>query len=276
MRSSDVLARIHAGRGRERATRPGSDRALVATATLVDYDGTYDLATVSLYGGEAIAGVPAVPSTYTGVTTVRVLLDAGRPVQVLGPASTTAVPDGTTADTPATEVRTFAGVIVGPVGSGTYRVDRSAWDRWNTTSYGGASDVYQAGSAASGVLHGLAWYGDQILNLGAAAITRARLTLVSNGSGTSATWSATVRGCASGTRPAGAPTYTGSTVSVTVPGYGKAGQAVAVDLDATMCDDLRDGTIKSLGLTAATYGGTYGLGRAPGWYLSLDGTVEVA
>ena len=227
----DVLGAIHGQRGADVGTRPGSDGSVRATAYLLDYDSVTYLSEVSVHGSEPIGGVPTVPSTYTGVTTVYVLMDGGRPVQVLGPASDVAVggtgggieapPSASTSTT-----RTVTGLIVGPAGSGTYRVDRAAWDRWNTTSYGGASDAYQAGSSASG------------------------------------------------TRPAGAPTYTGSTVSVTVPGYGRAGQVVTVDLDSTMRGDLRTGAIKSLGLTGATYGGTYGAGRAPGWYLSLDYTVS--
>ena len=273
----DVLGAIHGQRGADVGARPGSDASLRATAYLLDYDsGTY-LSEVSVHGSEPIGGVPTVPSTYTGVTTVYVLMEGGRPVQVLGPASDVAIGTaGGVATPPAASpstTRTVTGLVIGPAGSGTYRVDRSAWDRWNVTSYGGASDAYQAGSTASGTLYGLAWFGDQVVNLGADSITRATLHLVSNGAGTSASWSATVRGCASGARPAGAPTYTGSTVSVTVPGYGKAGQVVTVDLDSTMRGDLRTGAIKSLGLTGGTYGGTYGAGRAPGWCLSLDYTV---
>lgn len=259
----DTLGAIYRGRGRAVPPRPGADVSLRTTAYLIAYDsGTYT-ATVSVLGSEPIESVPAVPSTYTGVSTVYVLMQGGRPVQVLGPASEAVVgediptPPGTTSG----GVRAVTGLTVGPSGTGTWRVTRSAWDRWNTVG-----DVYQYGSTASGTLYGLAWYGDQIASLGASTISRATLTVVSSGNPGAGAWTATVQGCASGTRPAGAPTFTGSTQTVSIPSA--AGGVATLDLGSTIRAGLADGSLKSLGLSGAVYGGTRG--AAPSWYLSLD------
>lgn len=276
----DVLGAIHRRRGTTPGRRLGADTSPVVVGFLLaEPDATTYLCTVSILGSEPIPGVPATPSTYTGVTTVAVLMDPekGTPVRVLGPAG--APPEELIVEPPRPSsdpvvnpdspgsTRVVRGKVVLPSFTGTYRVSRSAWGRWND-----AADVYQAGSASSGTLYGLAAYGNQITALGASSITRARLTLVSNGAGFVPAWDAVVRGSVNGTRPAGAPSYAGDTVTVSVPGYGKTGQSATVELGATMREALRDGTARGLGLVGATYGGTLGIGRGNGsaWALSLD------
>ena len=262
----DVLAAIHARRGQAAPPRAGIDRTPLVVARLVTEPDADDLAVISIAGSEPLT-VPAVPSTYTGVTSVYVSMDSGRPVLVTGPAGTPVFEAPTPTETTAAE--TVTGLVVAPTISGTWRVDRAAWGRWND-----ATDVYQAGSASSGVLSGIACYGNLIVNLGLDTITRARLTLVSNGAGYSASWSAAIKGATYSSLPASAPTLAATTSSVTVPGYGYDGSAVTVDLDATTRENLRAGTWKSLGLgTTGTYGGTRGTRDSRGWVLTIDGTV---
>lgn len=264
----DVLAAIHARRGQAAPPRAGIDRSPLVVARLVTEPDADDLAVISIAGSEPLT-VPAVPSTYTGVTTVYVSMDSGRPVLVTGPAGTPVFIAEPAPAAPST-VETVTGIVVAPTVSGTWRVDRAAWDRWND-----ATDVYQAGSASSGVLSGIACYGDQIANLGLDSITRARLTLVSNGAGYSASWSAAIKGATHSSLPATAPTLAATSSSVTVPGYGYDGSVVTLDLDATTCENLRDGTWPSLGLgTTGTYGGTRGTRDSRGWVLTIDGTVS--
>ncbi len=262
----DVLAAIHARRGQAAPPRAGIDRTPLVVARLVTEPDADDLAVISIAGSEPLT-VPAVPSTYTGVTSVYVSMDSGRPVLVTGPAGTPVFEAPTPTETTAAE--SVTGLVVAPTVSGTWRVDRAAWDRWNE-----ATDVYQAGSSASGVLSGIACYGDGIVNLGLDTITRARLTLVSNGAGFVSSWSAAIKGATYSTLPASAPTLAATTSSVTVPGYGYDGSAVTVDLDATTRESLRTGRWKSLGLgTTGTYGGTKGTRDSRGWVLTIDGTV---
>ena len=261
-----VLEHVHANRGSTPLPRAGADNSPVVVARLVSAPGADYRCTVSIGGSEPLP-VPAVPSTYTGVTTVYVQMRDGRPYLVTGPAGAPVFPSGVPTSSARTEAVT--GRVVAPTVSGTYRATRAAWDRWNT-----ATDVFQAGSATSGALSGIACYGDQIVNLGAAAITRAVLTLVSNGDGLSATWSAAIKGATHATLPAVAPTLAATTSSVTVGGYGHDGEVVTVELDATTRENLRTGTWKALGLsTAGTYGGTCGTRDSRGWVLSLDYTV---
>lgn len=263
----DVLAAIHARRGQAAPPRAGIDRTPLVVARLVTEPDADHLAVISIAGSEPLT-VPAVPSTYTGVTSVYVSMSDGRPVLVTGPAGTpTFAAPAPTGGTPTSE--TVTGLVVAPTVSGTWRVDRAAWDRWNE-----ATDVYQAGSASSGVLSGIACYGDGIVNLGLDSITRARLTLVSNGAGYVSSWSAAIKGATYSTLPSSAPTLAATTSSVTVPGYGYDGSAVTLDLDATTRENLRAGTWKALGLgTTGTYGGTRGTRDSRGWVLTIDGTV---
>lgn len=116
-------------------------------------------------------------------------------------------------------------------------------------------------------LIGLATYGNQIVSLGADAITAARLTIRGNGHNTAA-WTATIQGATDGTRPAGAPTLSGDTFTATIPaGMG----TVTVELPASLCEALRDGTVKGLALMGDPHGGTSG--NLPSWSLSIDFTA---
>lgn len=269
----DVLAGIAAARGKGVPGRPGLDRSLVTTGYLLSVPDAKGICAVSVLGSEPIDGVPAVPGDYTAVTSVRVLLDGGRPVQVLGPAGSipVAAVSGATSTLPpppaaTTSTTVTVSKVILPTVSGTWRVPRASWGRW-----GDSADVYQGNSGESGQLWGLACYGEQITGLGASAILSATVTLAQNGgSGYSGNWVATVRGCASGTLPGTAPTYLGDTATATLPGAGKDGVAVDCVLPATVREQLRTGTTKSLGLVGAPYGATYGAGRrGNAWALAL-------
>lgn len=265
----DVLGKVYRNRGLPLVARKGEDQTLRTTARLVSVDSSAYTATISLWGGEPIPGVPCTPATYTGVTAVHVLLTGGRPVMVTGPA-TTAANAAAMPQARASEVVSVRNRVVSPVWSGTYRVSRSAWDRWNTSTYGGRSDVYQAGSSSSGTLYGFAGYGSQVVALGASKITKASLSLVSNGAGFLSSWTATVQGSESGTQPPGQPTVTGDTFTVTVGGYGKAGQVASVDIPSDVSEGFRTGALRGFVLVGADYGGTFGTGHPLGWVFTVD------
>ena len=79
----DLLSSAPADEG----PRPGSDRAMIAVARVLDVANGGTTVTVSLLGSAGIT-LPATASTWTGVETAYVLLDpdTGRPIHVLGPA----------------------------------------------------------------------------------------------------------------------------------------------------------------------------------------------
>lgn len=273
----DVLGAIARQAGQAPAPRFGSDATITMVGVLVSQPDASYIARVSILGSEPIP-LPAVTSAYTGVTTVHVLLDAatGRPVMVLGPAGAPkvdslpppAVPPPTTPSGGTQPVtRTVTGLAVLPTVTGTWRAVRSAWDRWNV-----AGDVYQAGSASSGPLSGIACYGDQITALGASRIIRGVLTLVSSGNAAGASWTADVRPSAHASLPGSAPTYLSTPpASVAVPGYRQDGAVVTVELTPAILEDLRTGAAASLGLaTLGDYGGTRGIRDSRAWTLALD------
>ena len=273
----DVLGAIARQAGQAPPPRLGSDSTTTMVAVLVSPPDASYIARVSILGSEPIP-LPAVTSAYVGVTTVHILFDAatGRPVMVLGPAGAPtvdslpppAVPPPTTPSGGTQPVtRTVTGRAVLPTATGTWRAARSAWDRWNV-----AGDIYQAGSASSGPLSGIACYGDQVTALGASKITRAVLTLVSSGAGLTSSWTAGVTASPHGSLPATAPTFLPTpATTVTVAGHGHDGEAAYVEVSPAILEDLRTGTARALGLPASgTYGGTRGIRDSRSWTLSLD------
>ena len=253
-------------RGQPEMPRPGSDPTLVVTGYLIDGPGTTRRCTVSVYGSEPIKGVIAASADYSGATAVRVLMDQGRPVQVLGPAGV--LPVSQIAPPPTTLPPTAVSVsrVILPTASGTWRSMRSAWGRW-----GVAADTAQGSADGSGPLTGLAVYGDQIVALGASSITKATLTLIQNpDSGFSTPWSAVVQGSPLGGIPAGAPTASGTTATVSMPGRGR-GTAASAELPAGVREALRTGAAKGLALVGTSYGSALGAGRhGQAWALTLD------
>lgn len=274
-----------------RAAQPDAWRADEAHTVgwLYQIDETGTRATISIYGSEPIT-VPCAPSIYTGVDAVHVLMQNGRPTLVLGPATPpeddpdpedSDVPDGPPpveedddgdVVAPPAPDRRIRGKLIRPTWSGSYRQSRGTWNSWNT--HDDLTNLYQGSTSSSGTLIGLAVYGTLIRDLGAKSIERVRLTLVSQGRygyGSPITYG--VRGASNGTRPSGAPSLTGATSTVAVPGYGQAGKTATLDLPASVCEGMRTGAIRGLALVGSAWGALRGTSHAAGMALSIDYTV---
>lgn len=175
----------------------------------------------------------------------------------------------TPGDEPASSVTRTA--TIRPTWSGTYRYDRSAYDRWNAdrTVYGGRSTLYQGSGHGSGTLKGLAVFGNQITALNASEITA--MSVVLRGADLSETSypSITIQPSASGSKPSGAPSSTGTTFSGSP---GRAGK-VLVALDAPTRESFRTGALKGLALVGASYGAVRGTSAADGMALHITYTT---
>lgn len=239
------------------------DRRMWTVGQLLGVDTAANRLLVSVDGSPSVA-LPFVPGAYDGITTVFVLRDpdgSGAGQMVLGPCYSMPEPppppppQDDPAQPPALVTQT---VTVRPTWSGTWRVVRSAWDRWNTDRYGGRSTLYQGSAYGSGDLIGLAVYGEQLVSLGATEITRVVVsTPLATGSG-----DATVQGSPHGSKPSGAPTVSGATAS----------GASAVELDASVREAMRTGSVKGLATVGASYRGTYGTSKANGMSLAVTYT----
>ena len=234
------------------APRAGADRTRVAVAAVTGVAAGGRTVSVSVLGSAPIA-LPAAPSTWTGVSTANVLLDpdTGRPVYVLGPAPAPATPlPPTPPGAGATPIALTRTAVITPAWAGTHRPGRG-WDQWNTTRYGGRSDLYQGTTGASGRLTGLADYGDAIPALAPTAITEATLTLTGNNPEQPA-FTAVVRAAA---RTPDGPAPTGPTVTTVLTG------AATIRLDITaLAAALVDGA--GLALVGDDYGGVLGVGAS--------------
>lgn len=236
------------------------------TAQLLAMDTAANRAQVSIDGGSAV-WLPFVANNYTGITTVFVLRDpqrAGAGQLVIGPCGTQPADEVPPPPPPAPDPSTPSGVtstaVVRPTWSGTYRSIRGTWDRWNTDRYGGRSTLYQGDAYGSGPLTGLATYGDQVANLGALSIASISVGItVVTGSGT-----VTVQGSPSGSKPAGAPSSSGSTAS-------RSGSGPLV-LPTDVCEAFRTGGTKGLALVGTSYLGVRGTSLASGMALSITYT----
>lgn len=246
------------------ALSPSGDRRPWVIASLLAVDTVANRASVSIDGSLAV-WLPYVPGTYTGATTVFVLRDphsSGAGQLVLGPAGVEAVPAVPPPAAPAApEAQDPLGageqatVLIRPTWSGTYRVIRAAWDRWNTDRYGGRSTLYQGDSFGSGTLKGMAVYGTAVRDLGALRIVSIVVsTPIATGSG-----SVVLQGSPSGTKPAGAPSVSGATASGTT----------SVSLPSPVCESFRTGDLRGLVSNGASYRGTYGTSKANGMTLAV-------
>lgn len=202
--------------------------------------------------------LPAPMGAYTIGQSAWVLLDDwGVPVFVLGPSSVVASGGAGSIPGSGGSVVT-ATATIGPQSSGTWR-SGYGWDTWGNDIHGGVADIYQGEAYGSGALTGLACFGDQIVNLGAIAIQSARLSFRRNGSGTGAA-ALTVQGSPHGSRPAGAPSGSGSTASAGGVGTNSWG---AIDLPADVCEAFRTGSTKGLLAVGGAYAG-FGGTTTPG------------
>ena len=71
-----------------------------------------------------------------------------------------------------------ATALILPTWSGTWSTKWGRFDAWQPTRYGGRSDLYQGDKYNSGLLVGIAVYGDQIAALGATARLQLALSLL--------------------------------------------------------------------------------------------------
>lgn len=253
-------AALPIGPARGALTRP------FAVAQLVSVNGATQRAKVIVDDGQPV-DLPYVPGTYTNITTVYVLCDpmqGGRGVLVLGPAGVQAEPPSA----PPVPGSTTATAMILPTSTGSWRTNRLAWDRY-TGGDGALSDLYQGPAASGGgTLIGLATYGEQITNLGALSITAATVTLIRVGTGATAPVTLTVQGSPHGSRPTGAPTYSGATAGVAL----NRGQSYALPLPSTVREALRTGAAKGLCLVGGDYAGAKGVTHSAGMALFLTYT----
>ncbi len=213
--------------------------------------------------------VPCMPGAYTvGQTAWAGTDDWGIPSIVRAP-STAAAPEPVAPPVAPPASIVTATATIGPQQSGTYRAGSyNRWDVWGGGLGGGLASIYQGNAYGSGPLTGLACYGDQIVNLGALAITKATLTVKRNASG-SGPVALTVQGSPHGTRPLGAPSSSGtsaSTAPIALNGTG------TVDLPTDVCEALRSGTAKALAAVGGAYAGFGGTSIPGSFTLSIQYT----
>jgi hypothetical protein len=235
-------------------------------ARLLDINTVTNLAQVSIDGSDAV-WLPFWPGTYTNITTVWVLRDpynsgsgqvVAAPCYAEPPADVPPPPSAPPAPGTAEPAPTNRTALIRPTYSGTYRVIRSAWDRWNVNRYGGSSTLYQGDAFGSGTLIGLATYGNQVSALGALTISKIVVTTeLATGSG-----NVTLQGSPHASRPAGAPSSSGSTSS----------GSSSVTLHSSICEGLRTGAFKGLCTVGANYRATYGKARATGMVMAVTYT----
>lgn len=254
--------------------RPGATGDVVTVGVLLDLDEPTNRALVSVYDS-AGSWVPYIPAVYEGVRTVHVLVNpfqGGRAQLVLGPAEEAPVDpeaDPLPQTPPAPPAETVqVSVTITPTWSGTWRVSRGAFDRWNLTSYGGRSDLYQGDGYGSGLLVGLATYGDQLVNLGATSIDSVVLSARRNGSGGGAA-ALTVQGSPHGARPASVPTGSGDVALTGAVGTGAWAQAALPGLTR---EGLRTGALRGLVAVGGTYSGWGGAGTPGSMALAVTYT----
>ena len=273
----DVLRMIRTASNGKLQSQPAGDDSTIATAVLLQMEPSGLACWIQLYGGDPVK-LPCQPTSYTGITTVSVLVRSGRPVHVIGPAGIPAVDSDTKEAAqgqitdPKPKLATVRGKSVRPVWSGTWRAVRAAYDRWNVGSHGGRSDLYQGSNGSSGSLQGVAVYGNRIVNLKAVEITRMAVTLVPNGSiGAGLAVPVTLQAVRGGGVPSGAPSLVGSTVQSSSL---QAGKATSVALPASVRELFRTGQAGGLAVVGGQYQGVRGTSHPAGMALALDYTTN--
>ncbi|GAB6857348.1 hypothetical protein [Microbacterium xylanilyticum] len=223
------------------------------------------------YQGASVT-IPTASGTYTVGQSAWVILDEwGVPVVAVGP-STAPAPGWASSTAPGSGGTVVATATIGSQDSGTWLTSGGRWDSWNTDRYGGRTDIYQGDAYGSGPLLGWAGYGDQIVNLGAVAISSILLTARKNDvNGLSA--ALTVQGTASGGRPGGAPAGAAyGTASTAAIGPGNWG---TVNLPAALNEAFRTGAVKGLIAVGSDYGGFGGTATPGSFVLTITYTKNV-
>ena len=247
--------------------RSGSDRTMIRTATVVRTSQGGRAVTITLLGSGEMT-LPATASVWTNVFTAYVLCDpdTGRPVHVLGPASTEPPPpagDDTVSPRPDDPTpRTFQQTIA-PDWTGTYRAGHG-WDTWRTHYDGGHTDLYQGSHGGSGLLHGMATYGRRVTALvGDGRVTAAYLTITGAEARTTP-WQARLQ--AGEWHPFG-PALSGPT---TDPSTVRIGETTTIDI-TPLAPALVTGT--GLVLVGADYGSLHGVGDSMCIHLTWEATL---
>jgi hypothetical protein len=226
--------------------------------------------TVSVLG--VSVALPYSAGTYSVGTLVHVLRSPqmlGAPLYVLGPQGNFVGEDpgesgGGSTNPPQLVLREKTIV---PEQSGSYRSAFSRWDTWNTDRYGGASTLWQGNQYGSGPMTGLATYGDQVVNLSAQSIESIEVAVYRADSSVSSGVSPTLQAATDGTRPGGAPSVAGATVTgpALTP---EAGAWVA--LPTGVLDGFRTGTYKGVATVGSAYGGFSGTSKGDGMLLKIQ------
>lgn len=236
--------------------RPPSILATVTASTATTVTVTWDGAALTL---------PAVTSTYTTGQRAWVDLDDwGAPFRVSGPSTAAADPTPTPPTPPGGGGAESVTVTISPQWTSGWRVRTSRWGGSD-----GPYDVFQGTGPGIGQVIGLATYGDQIVNLGLASITSARLRAYRLGGGDSAARSLVVQGSPHGSQPPGAPSSSGDTATLSPAVIGGWGEG---DLPASIRDGLRTGAVKGLAAVGSAYSRWGGTPVAGSMALEITGT----
>lgn len=260
-----------------RGIQPSSDATQVKPGILMAIDTTKNRVQVSVDGSSGV-WMAYLDGTYTVGDTVWVFresLPGAAGMMCLGRVGgTTEVTLPTVPDPVATTEDATATIL--PLWTGSWRVVRSAYDRWNEAraEYGGRATLYQGDGFGSGQLYGLALYGSQIADLGATSISSIVLTLRDASLSLASRPALQVR-AATNTSAAGVPAPTGVTMT---PAALAKGAVTTLALDATLLDDFRTGTLRALAMVGAgtsKYNAVRGTSDADGMALTVNYTRPV-
>lgn len=221
--------------------------------------------TVTVTWEGASRTLDAVASTYTVGSRAWVDLDDwGTPFRVSG-SSTIAAPVAPTAPVaPSTPSTVTAAATIAPQWSSGWRVSGGRWGGSD-----GPYDIFQGTGPGIGQVIGLATYGDQIVNLGAVSIESIRVRAVRRGGGATAAVALTLQGSPHASQPAGAPSGSGDTVTLSAVPIGGWGEGW---LTASMREAMRTGTHKGLMVAGSTYSRWGGVDQAGSMVLDLTYT----
>lgn len=243
----------------EQALLAGDGRPWVI-AQLLSMDTVNKRAHVSIDGGSDVA-LPYVDGglSYAGYTTVLVLRDptgSGCGQIVQGPIGTQALPPAPppAQPPPSTPSTKQVKVTIRPSDSGTWSNKWGAFDKWYTSL--GSTTLWQGNDFGSGVLEGIAVYGNQVKGLNALSIDAMTLHVpLRHGSGTVQVQE-TSQGSLANPSPSGATASGTDTIA----------------LGSTIRENFRTGATKGLCLVGGTYLAVWGTAKASGMALSITYT----
>ncbi|WP_291378858.1 hypothetical protein [Demequina sp.] len=260
-----------------RGIQRASDASQLKPGILIDVDTGTNRVQVSVDGSSGV-WIPYLAGSYTVgdmVWVFREQLPGASGMICLGRVGGT--PGVTLPDAPNEGATTETAVAtILPTWTGTWRVVRNAYDRWNAerAEYGGRATLYQGDGFGSGQLYGLALYGNQIKDLGATSIESITLTL-RDASLASAPGPAMVIRAATNTNASAAPAATGATMN---PAPLAKGAVTTLALDGTLLESFRTGALQALatvGVGSSAYNAVRGTSDADGMALKVNYTRPV-